>query len=361
MGEIAMLGPSLAGKGGIASVVSMYRRSGLLDRCHVIYIETQGDGSRVRKTLILSQAIGNYLWRQLRGKIALLHVHTASGGSFWRKSCFVFLAGLAGIPVILHIHGGRFGEFYFRRCGKLRKLLVRTIIKRASTVVTVSQALKRVIESIGYSGRLLVIPNPVDVKLGAGLCGPIQRAPCLLFFLGRIGAEKGAWDLLEAARRLRRNFVGLEVKFGGDGNVRDLMGRAAALGIGDAVEAIGWVDGEEKLRRLAECTVFVLPSYAEGLPMAVLEAMAAGAPVVTTKVGGIPDVIKNGLDGLLIEPGDVEGLARAVESLLTDPRMRDRLSAAGKRKVLECFTLERITPLVEKLYGELAGTCITRC
>jgi glycosyltransferase involved in cell wall biosynthesis len=127
------------------------------------------------------------------------------------------------------------------------------------------------------------------------------------------------------------------------------------MGVSNAVEFLGWIDGAAKAQALAEATVYALPSYMEGLPMGVLEAMAVGLPVVATTVGGIPDVIEDGVTGLLIEPGDQDGLARALSLLLSDAALRHRMGAAARAVVEEGYTPQRIVPMIESLYRTLGA------
>jgi len=174
-----------------------------------------------------------------------------------------------------------------------------------------------------------------------------------VLFLGKICAKKGAWDLLEAAACVKKHIPNVRVMFAGNGEMNELNTRAAALGIESAVDVRGWIEGRAKMQMMAECAVVVLPSYTEGLPMTVLEAMATGAPIVATKVGGIPDVVEDGVDGLLVEPGDIVGLAHALEQLLASSALRAKLSLAAKSKVVERFTPQRIIPTIEGLYREL--------
>jgi glycosyltransferase involved in cell wall biosynthesis len=106
---------------------------------------------------------------------------------------------------------------------------------------------------------------------------------------------------------------------------------------------------------LAEATVYVLPTYAEGLPMGVLEAMLAGVPVVATLVGGVPDAVENDVDGFLVAPGDIDALADRIMRLLGDAGLRERFAARARSKVLEQFSPERVLAQLESLYGKLGA------
>ena len=128
---------------------------------------------------------------------------------------------------------------------------------------------------------------------------------------------------------------------------------AKELGIYNLVDILGWVEGAEKERLLADATVYVLPSYVEGLPMGILEAMAAGLPVIATDVGGIPDAVENGIEGILVQPGDVSAITDAIRMLLSQPGLRARMGKAGRQKVLDSFIPERVLPRLEQIYRDL--------
>jgi glycosyltransferase involved in cell wall biosynthesis len=133
------------------------------------------------------------------------------------------------------------------------------------------------------------------------------------------------------------------------------VARAAELGLSDDVEVLGWVSGAAKQRVLAEGTIYVLPSYAEGLPISVLEAMEAGMPVVATAVGGIPDAIEDGAEGFLVSPGDINSLVNRISQLLQDSDLRSRMGLAAKMKVATFFSPASVLPQIEALYRALGA------
>ena len=118
---------------------------------------------------------------------------------------------------------------------------------------------------------------------------------------------------------------------------------------------LGWVSGAAKERELQQATLYVLPSYIEGLPMGVLEAMAIGAPVIATKVGGIPDAIEDGANGFLVEPGDVNALADRIIQLLADAQLRNRFATAARARIVSSFSPERVLARLEDVYRKLGA------
>jgi len=169
-------------------------------------------------------------------------------------------------------------------------------------------------------------------------------------FLGRLGQRKGSYDLLNAAALIAATRPDLRLMMGGDGELEGVRERAAELGIADKVDLLGWVRGEEKERLLGDAVLYALPSYNEGLPVSVLEAMAAGLPILGTPVGGIPEALTDGVEGFLVEPGDVPALADRLERLLGDPKLARRMGEAARRKVEAAFSADAVVPQVEAMY-----------
>lgn len=350
---IVMLGvhPDSKIRGGIASVVDVYRDSGLFSRWPILYIGTFSSGSVLTKSAVAGLALYRYLRLLCAGRVALVHAQTASRASFWRKSIFIVLALAARKSVIVHLHGGRFGYFYERECGAIRRWVIRNVLNRVDRVVVLSSQWKKVIESIAPAARVVRIANPVLVPENVG--GASARDPNTLLFLSRLNERKGIFDLLRALSMVLGRFPDVRLRCAGDGDRAAVQAAARELGIEQHVELIGWVDGAAKERELSRATIYVLPSYIEGLPMGVLEAMAAAVPVVASRVGGIPDAIEDGVDGFLVEPGDVDALSDRLIQLLESVELRSEFGSAARNKARELFSTETVLSQLDELYRSL--------
>jgi glycosyltransferase involved in cell wall biosynthesis len=351
--SIVMLGTSLATKGGIASVVQVYVDTGLFQRFPVRYIATHRDGGAAAKLDAMVRAYLSLLWMLLRGKVALMHVHVASRASFWRKCGMLLLGRLFRVPSIVHLHGGGFQVFYEKECGPARRWLIRNIYDNASRIVVLSGQWETWVRGMTRNKNVTSLYNPVAVSDTVPDWASRDRASVLM--LGRLNRGKGAYDLVKAAATMPPGQAALRLKLGGDGEVEQVGAAARSAGIGDRVDLLGWVGPEDKARYLATATVFTLPSYHEGLPMSVLEAMAAGLPVVTTPVGGIPEAVTDGVEGFLVAPGDTAALADRLGRLLADPGLAERMGQAGRRKVESTFAHSIIMPRLERMYMELGA------
>ena len=350
--RIVMVGTALGTQGGVSSVVHVLKEGGLFERCGIDYIATHTDGGALRK--LATAIIGWFRCtaRLLGGRVAALHVHTASRASFWRKLLFILPAFALGVPIILHLHGAEFRRFYSEESPALVRRLIRYVFEKAARVIVLSEGWKAWVSSAFPQARVVRIYNPV---LLPELTAFEARESSTLLFLGRLGARKGALDLIEAMAVIRESFSGARLCIGGDGDVAGARRRAAALGLTGQVELLGWVRGAEKLVLLKSATIYVLPSYNEGLPMGVLEAMSAGLPVVSTPVGGIPEAVTDGVEGYLVQPGDINRLSDCIDRLLGDAELRRRMGQAGRMKVERLFSADVVLPQFEAVYAEVLG------
>jgi glycosyltransferase involved in cell wall biosynthesis len=348
-GRLVMLGTAPGTKGGIAAVVNVYRAHGHFDRWPIDYIATHCDGSAPHKLLAGVRAFFAFLALLARHGRFILHVHGASRWSFWRKSVFMAVAHAARCPVIFHLHGGGFARFYEAECGPLRRRLVRYFLDRAALIVVLSPHWRDWMAGVTGKARIVCIPNPV-------LPGEVRRsAPGghTLLFLGRIERAKGIFDLLDAMAALRPTMPGLRLVCAGEGDTAGVLRHAGRLGIADAVLFTGWIGPAEMRAWMERSAVFILPSYTEAMPMSLLEAMAAGLPVVATAVGGIPDVVTDGHDGLLFTPGDVATLGKLLRDVLGDRALAARLGAAARGTIERRFSADRVIARLNEVYSGL--------
>ena len=329
---VVMLGTSPRGRGGIATVARNYFDSDLLQRCRVRYVTTHVQGSFFVKLTAAVHALCVTFAMLIARRVAVFHLHMSSGPSTWRKGVFVALARVFRIPYVIHMHGGDYLEFFGTRCGMTKQRLARAILSGADRVLVLSRSWESAIRAIAPEARTMIVYNAVSVPALADLRPQCDSSDddLLILFLGRVEQKKGAFDLVEAGAMLQGHF---KLLICGEGAIEQAMQRVRARGIESKVSFPGWIEGAAKTDLLRRASILVLPSYHEGVPMAVLEAMSWGIPVVATAVGGIPEIVCEGRDGLLVQPGDPAGLARAINRLLADERLRAALGSAGRRKV----------------------------
>jgi glycosyltransferase involved in cell wall biosynthesis len=349
--HIVMLGTAFETKGGISSVVNVYRRAGLFERFSIIYLSTHTDGSALEKMRLCAAAWLRYMALLMRGKVALTHVHISTGMSFWRKLLFFFPALIVAAPVILHLHGADFAEFYADG-SKRRKWWIRTSFDKAAGIIVLSNSWLHWARGISCNPLIVAIYNPVALPPMVDFS---LRGRTGILFLGQLGSRKGTYDLLQAVASVVDKHPRLELVLAGDGEAAQVRSEVDRLGLGAHVEVLDWVSGREKSTLLERAAIYALPSYCEGLPMSVLEAMAVGLPVVCTPVGGVPEAVTDGREGRMIMPGDVGALADALDSLLSQRDLRRRMGEAARHKIESTFSVAHVIPQIERLYEQLGA------
>jgi glycosyltransferase involved in cell wall biosynthesis len=335
--------------GGIGSVVRAYRTTTLFERFRVTYVATHDKGGPAAKVLTAGRGWALVAWKLARLDAPLVHIHLSSRGSFYRKWGVCRLAQLFKRPYVLHVHGSEFMQFYEHECGPRVQRQVQWTFRRAAVVLALSEQWRAHVLSICPDALVEVLPNGVPIPELAAMTRD-QAAPAILF-LGRLGKRKGTYELIEAFSRIAADFPTARLICAGDGEIASSRALADRLGVGARAEFPGWSDPEQTRRHLAACAIFALPSHAEGLPMALLEAMSWQLAVVATPVGGIPTVLKDQANGLLVQPGDISGLTQALRKLLADDTLRLRLARAARATVAQDYSLEASIGRLTALYG----------
>jgi glycosyltransferase involved in cell wall biosynthesis len=298
----------------------------------VRHVATFGTESKLRRALWYLRALPSAVEGILSGGTDLVHVHFSSRGSTARKLPLVMLALAARKPVILHAHGAQFDEFFRALPGWARRA-VAAVFGRATAVVVLSDSWRAFyMKHFGLTdGQCVVLRNPVELPLS--LPDRRGRSDVTFVSLGRIGNRKGSFESLEAVAAIKPHGLPVRLVLAGDGEVEAARRRATSLGISGQVEVLGWAGPREREQLLERADVFLLPSHQEGLPMALLEAMAAGLPAITTPVGGIPEVVTHEREGLLARPGDVPGIAQAIQWMCEHPDERLAMGRAARLRV----------------------------
>jgi glycosyltransferase involved in cell wall biosynthesis len=358
---VALVGPDPSSKGGIAATMRAIAGSPeLAERYRFVTIPTYADGSRPAKLGRFAVGLARLARGMARGELDLVHVHTASGASFVRKCAA--LALVRGRPLVLHVHGGGFARKLSasgHRAAAYRRAM-RWAIERADAVVALSDSWADEVARWGTPRRLAVVPNVPDLPAALNGSLPAERPPYLLY-LGHLHRKKGLFELLDAYADLRDEHPGLRLVVAGESTRADGVGGRALLaharerGAEAGLQLTGWVDGSRKAQLLRGCACFVLPSHVEGLPLAVVEAMTAGRPVVATTVGGVPELVRDGVDGLLVPPRDPAALTTALRRVLGDPSFASRLAESARRRAAAQYAPGAAARTLGALYDELLG------
>jgi glycosyltransferase involved in cell wall biosynthesis len=297
-----------------------------------------------------------------RERPAILHTHTAKAGAVGRMAAL--LAGDARPPIVVHTFHGHVLRGYF---GPLRsfgfRLLERWLARTTTALIAVSPEVRDDLVALGVAPRERFTVVRLGIELAhrvADVDGREETRRALgigpdrftVGWIGRMTGVKRTGDVLLAFKQLRDRGVDATLCLVGDGPERDHVERRAhELGIMRSTLFLGYQ--EDVAPFYAAFDAMILPSGNEGTPVSAIESLAAGRPVVATRVGGVPDVVRDGEDGFLVDRGAVDQLADALARLAQDPALRERMGAAGRERVLARYAVDRLVDDVDRLYRAL--------
>ncbi len=346
---VAMIVPQPDVQGGIAAVVNGYRDSRLEQDCCIEYIESYRDGSAMDKLRKGLRAYAQFRALLRRHRPDLVHIHSSFGPSFYRKMPFILMSKRAGIPVVNHIHGAEFGPFYAEASGA-KRWLVRRIYGKCDRFLVLSKEWEERIGQIVPKERITILENYSIQAVEA----PTEESGTShqILFLGEIGQRKGGYDMPEILRLVKQQVPDVRLVIAGAGDREGVERLLAEKGCREAAVFPGWLRGKDKDKALRESSVFLLPSYNEGMPMSILDAMGYALPIVSTNAGGIPQLVKEGVNGFLCAPGDTKAMADALILLLTEEDRRRLAGMESLQIVEERFGLSHHLDVLERVYKE---------
>lgn len=344
--RVLFLGVSMKTKGGMTSVLVSYNT--YIERMQ--FIPTWKLGNKLVKSWYAGQAIARTWLKCVFDKdIEIVHIHGAANASFSRCRIFIDLAKKHGKKVILHEHAADFVEFYNNAENKSD---IVAILNKCDKLIVLSKSWKTFFMSIGVqSDKISVLNNivsPPDIK-------PAIRADrrLHLLYMGEISNRKGAFDLLKAVAAEKDYFNGrLKLRMGGNEVDGDIRGFIKDEGLAEIVSYEGWISGEHKNECLNWADVYILPSYNEGLPIAILEAMSYRHPVISTPVGGIPEVVVDKENGILVTPGKIEEIMSAIRYYIEN---REEIKHQGEKgyEIVKCFFPDKVFADLKGIYDSL--------
>ena len=304
-------------------------------------LETRGAAGALFSLWVLTTALMKIMRGRLSGQLVGVHVNMAERLSVVRKGAVIVLSRVLGIPVVLHLHAAELHHSYPRLPGPLQAMTRWVFSLPASCVVLGTAAQRFVVDELRVpSSKVEIVFNGVPAPTAARRLVK-ENAVRRLLFVGNLSERKGVTDLLKALSSPSFEDLTLELVLAGDGDIRGYQDKANALGLEKKVRFTGWVGQGEVAELMAQADVLVLPSYDEGLPLVILEALGNGVAVVCTPVGEIPSVLQHGVTACFVEPGDVNGLAAALQGLLRRPELIQTLEENGKALYEQKFSLSR--------------------
>ncbi|TYP69127.1 glycosyltransferase family 4 protein [Paenibacillus methanolicus] len=282
----------------------------------------------------------------------LFYVHVCAFGSFYRKAIYVLALRMLNRPVVIHQHAADLDVFVNKN--RFNKWLARKVYEASSSIFVLSENMKAITKSVAAVEEIHIIKNPVQVPAHNKDYSTADQKIRLLF-LGEVGQRKGIFDLIQAVADMteeQRDRIQLDI--GGNKELDKLREMIKANRLEETCIVHGWVTGEQKNQLLKEASVFLLPSYFEGVPIAILEAMSYGLPVISTNIAGIPEVVKHRYNGHIIEPGDIQALRSSIVYFLEHS---ENLQVFGEnsRKIVEEHDVRLIANHILSLFGRITS------
>lgn len=328
-------------KGGIAQVLYNYQ---MFVFPTFKFVANSGGGGKIAKIWQLTKSVFAVMVKLRKdGEIQIVHIHTSSYIGFNRSKIFIKIAKAFGKKVVLHIHGGSFREFYQTSSASISKTL-----DACDCIIALSESWKAFFCKVTETKVCIVdniIPQPQRVL------GIKNDDRFHLLFLGLITEQKGIYDLVDVIKEIRHD---LKDKFclhiGGNGETERLQEMIDENDLSGLVNFEGWVSGEKKKELFSLADAYILPSYIEGLPISILEAMSFGLPILSTPVGGIPEVVDE-TNGILFTPGDKKKMADAIKSIVNNPQIGKSMGNASREKAVRYYPDNVASELIEIYNG----------
>lgn len=353
--KILITAPSLAeaeNVSGISTVVRQIIKNIPFEFSH--FAAGRRDGEKSGLGWIFRQVflLPNFLIKFKREKPDLLHLNTAlTPLAIGRDAILAKTAQFLKIPILLHIHGGKFftqgfGNDFYKR-------LTKKLLQRASAVVVLSETEKEFIEKIGNELKIHVLPNAVSID-EIEKSEREQKEKKTIVFLSRLHEGKGLKEIRETCRILKNKGIEFHFEAYGAGEKKDSFVRQMTEILGEDFYYGGVVSGREKWKALSGADVFLLPSHYEGLPLSLLEAMAAGCVAVASDVGSIGEIIEDKKNGFLIKSRNVAQIVEKLEFLLSDKADWKNLRRNAEQTIEKKFNINNYIKSLETIYRKIS-------
>lgn len=350
MVKVLLVGNNLDVKGGISSVINqILKHDWISDGVNLRFVPTYNGGHLLYKLFYFAKSYFKIKRILKRKETDVCHIHMAYGGSFYRKYFIHRLCIKYGIKDIIHLHGSTFKDWYLASRKKVKKQ-VTSLISNCSAFLVLGEKWRAFIESISNRAKVIVLPNSVSNQKEKVSFSPEMK----YLYLGVLIKRKGLDDLIDSLIELKNTQQIYNKTFiiAGTGNQEQLLRkRVVANNLSNYVVFTGWVDGERKKDLLKHSQVLILPSYNEGLPVAILEAMSFGMPIISTNVGDIESAVENNVNGFIFNPGDKQ---KMIEAIVRISEKATFIKFSKKSKELFCsnFSEDVFFENLGKLYLE---------
>lgn len=349
--KVLMVGSSLDVKGGMTTVVEGFL-SNEFKNFSIYYIPTHIEKSKFMQIIFYAMASIKIIFYLIFKQITIAHIHFSERGSFTRKNLVLKLCKIFNKKTIIHMHGAEFKEFYNdSKSGKKKKIL--KFLKDADRVIVLGDSWYKFVKELDSEIKVETMPNFVTCVEDKA---KFETNEVNIVFLAVLIKRKGIFDLIEAVNLIikEKKFKDYKLRIivAGSGKEEEIVKeRVNNLGISEYFDFRGWIGKKEKEEILKSGQIFILPSYNEGLPVSILEAMSYGLPIISTNVGSIEDAVIDGYNGSIIEPGDIIGIRNSIVSLIKNKDLWTYYSQNNKDIVIEKYSSHKYFSDLEDMYS----------
>jgi glycosyltransferase involved in cell wall biosynthesis len=361
---VLLLAPHRSGVSGVCTHLNQLLDSALGADFELVHFQVGSEGRHegflgrwLRLAVSPFTLFATILFRQ----VSVVHVNTSMNArAYWRDLLYVAIAKLLRARVLYQVHGGKLPHEFAGRSRRFTQF-VRWTLHLPDVIVLLAQVELDAYRIFIPDQHLVALPNAIDCRPFAQVPTVRSRVeyPLRLVYIGQIAREKGLYETFQGLRLATELGVDARLTVSGEGAEQDRLRRyAQALGIASRVAFIPPVTGAEKVRLLSTADALMMPSYSEGLPYSLLEAMAAGVPVIATPVGAIPDVVTHGIHGLIVPPRDGKAITEALVRLAGDREQLSWMSRACRKRVRAAFAIERLAQQFAVHYAALADDLV---
>ena len=348
--KVLMVGSETTVKGGMTTVVNSFLNHSF-SKYEIEYIPTHYNCGIIKNILSF---FGNII--RLSKAIKenqIIHMHMSERGSCIRKYIVFKIAKKNNKKIIIHTHGAEFKEYYSNLSYNMKRRIIE-LLTGCDEVITLGENWNEYFKSLSSDIRCRILKNSVEI---APYKVSMDDKDFNILFLAIIDKRKGIYDLIEAANKILKVYVGdkkINFIIAGTGKEEEEVKKIVKqYKLNNNFNFLGWIDGEKKKEVLKNTHLFVLPSYNEGLPVSILEAISYGIPVISTDVGSINEAVLNNFNGYLIEPGNIKELKCKINNIIENEELWIKFSNNSKQLCKQEFNSEEYFMNIEKIYDEL--------
>ena len=349
--KIIMVGNDKSVKGGITTVIEqLLNYNWKKENIEIRFIPTYIEKNNIFKIAFFINSLIKLIFYCMFFKPQKVHIHMSYKGSFYRTYIIHKLCLIFKVKDIIHLHGSEFQKWY-NESNEKNKGIIRKLLRECYVLIVLGKEWENTILNIEPQTNIIVINNTISIP---NQITKWNNSKFSIMFLGVLIKRKGVDDLLEAIKLIKDKPIEREYEItivGTGDEENNLKEKCKKLEISNLVEFLGWRNKEQKEKLLKKTQLLVLPSYNEGLPMAILEAISYGIPILGTRVGDVEEAVINGKNGYLIRKGNVNELSEYLYKFINISKIEwEKMSKESKKIAIEKFSDSKYYNVFVELY-----------